>query len=121
MKKLRKTIKISLQRIFFMIKLHKNFNDTLKGEFEVPNIKSAKKRVLVTEKKTLRNRVVKTQVKNTIKKFLAVVASGDKEAAKAMFPSTCSVLDGAVSKGVLKKNTAANKKSGLAKKLNEME
>ena len=103
MKKLRKTIKISLQRIFFMIKLHKNFNDTLKGEFEVPNI------------------VVKTQVKNAIKKFLAVVESGDKEAAKAMFPSTCSVLDGAVSKGVLKKNTAANKKSGLAKKLNEME
>ena len=52
----------------------------------MPNIKSAKKRVLVT----------------------------------AMFPSTCSVIDGAVSKGVLKKNTAANKKSGLAKRLNAM-
>ena len=104
-----------------MIELLKNFNDTLKGEIEVPNIKSAKKRVLVTEKKTLRNRVVKTQVKNAIKKFLAVVATGDKEAATAMFPSTCSVIDGAFSNGVLKKNTAANKKSGLAKKLNEME
>ena len=86
----------------------------------MPNIKSAKKRVLVTEKKTIRNRVIKTQVKHAVKKFLAAVAEGDKEAAAKMFPSTCSVIDGAVAKGVLKKNTAANKKSGLAKKLNEM-
>ncbi|MCD7728643.1 MAG: 30S ribosomal protein S20 [Clostridia bacterium] len=86
----------------------------------MPNIKSAKKRVLVTEKKTARNKAVKTQVKNSIKKFLAVVNSGDKQAATAMYPETCSVIDGAVSKGVLKKNTAANKKSGLAKKLNAM-
>ncbi len=86
----------------------------------MPNIKSAEKRVRVTEKKTLRNRVVKTHVKNAVKKFLAVVASGDKAAANEMFPNTCSVIDGAVSKGVLKKNTAANKKSGLAKKLNAM-
>ena len=121
MKKMRKTAKISLQCHFFMIKLLKNFIDTLKGEIEVPNIKSAKKRVLVTEKKTMRNRIVKTQVKNAMKKFLAVVESGDKAAATAMFPETCSVIDGAVSKGVLKKNTAANKKSGLAKRLNEME
>ena len=74
----------------------------------MPNIKSAKKRVLVTAKKT------------EIKKFLAVVESGDKAAAKAQFPTTCSTIDCAVSKGVLKKNTAANKKSGLAKKLNAM-
>ena len=93
----------------------------LKESFEVPNIKSAKKRVLVTEKKTIRNRVVKTQVKNAIKKFLAAVEAGAKAAATEMFPSTCSVIDGAVSKGVLKKNTAANKKSGLASKLNAME
>ena len=93
----------------------------LKESFEVPNIKSAKKRVLVTEKKTIRNRVVKTQVKNAIKKFLAAVEAGDKAAATEMFPSTCSVIDGAVSKGVLKKNTAASQKSGLASKLNAME
>ena len=86
----------------------------------MPNIKKKKKRVLVTEKKTIRNRVVKTQVKNAIKKFLATVETGDKEAATAMFPSTCSVIYGAVSKGVLKKNTAANKNSGLAKRLNAM-
>ena len=86
----------------------------------MPNIKSAKKRTLVTEKKTAQNKIIKTQVKNITKKFLAIVASGDKEAATAMFPEVCSTIDGAVTKGVLKKNTAANKKSGLAKKLNAL-
>ena len=86
----------------------------------MPNIKSAKKRTLVIEKKTAQNKVVKTHVKNMIKKFLAVVNTGDKEAATKMFPDVCSTIDGAVTKGVLKKNTAANKKSGLAKKLNAM-
>ena len=86
----------------------------------MPNIKSAKKRTLVTEKKTAQNKIVKSHVKNVTKKFLAVVASGDKAAATAMFPDVCSTIDGAVTKGVLKKNTAANKKSGLAKKLNAM-
>lgn len=86
----------------------------------MPNIKSAKKRVLVTEKKTARNKAIKSEVKTEIKKFLKVVESGDKVAATALFPTTCSVIDGAVTKGVYKKNTAANKKSGLAKKLNAM-
>ena len=86
----------------------------------MPNLKSAKKRVLVTEKKTARNKAIKSEVKSEVKKFLALVQSGDKAAATAKFPTTCSVIDGAVSKGVLKKNTAANKKSGLAKKLNAM-
>ncbi len=86
----------------------------------MPNIKSAKKRVLVTEKKTERNKAIKSEVKTEVKKFLALVNAGDKTAATSLFPYTCSVIDGAVSKGVLKKNTAANKKSGLAKKLNAM-
>ena len=86
----------------------------------MPNIKSAKKRVLVINKKTARNKAIKSEVKTEVKKFLAVVATGDKAAANAMFPHTCSVIDGAVSKGVIKKNTAANKKSGLANKLNAM-
>lgn len=86
----------------------------------MPNIKSAKKRTLITEKKTEQNKVVKSHVKNIVKKFLGLVESGDKEAATALFPEVCSTIDGAVTKGVLKKNTAANKKSGLAKKLNAM-
>ena len=86
----------------------------------MPNIKSAKKRVLVIDKKTERNKAVKSEMKTEVKKFLNVVASGDKEAATKLFPYTCSIIDGAVTKGVIKKNTAANKKSGLAKKLNAM-
>ena len=62
----------------------------------MPNIKSAKKRVLVTEKKTARNKAIKSEVKTEIKKFLAVVNSGDKAAATALFPTTCSVIDRAV-------------------------
>ena len=86
----------------------------------MPNIKSAKKRVLVTAKKTERNKSIKSEVKTEVKKFLATVESGDKKSATALFPHVCSVIDSAVSKGILKKNTAANKKSGLAKKLNAM-
>lgn len=86
----------------------------------MPNIKSAEKRVLVTEKKTLRNKAIKSEVKKEVKKFLAAVNAGDKETATKLFPHTCSVIDSAESKGVYKKNTAANKKSGLAKKLNAM-
>ncbi len=86
----------------------------------MPNIKSAKKRVLVTEKKTDRNKAVKSEMKTAVKKYLAVVAGGDKAAAEASLKETYSIIDGAVAKGVIKKNTAANKKSKLAKKLNAM-
>ena len=86
----------------------------------MPNIKSAKKRVLVIDKKTARNKAIKSEMKTEVKKFLALVNAGDKEGATKLFPYTCSIIDSAVSKGVIKKNTAANKKSGLAKKLNAM-
>ncbi len=83
----------------------------------MPNIKSAKKRVLVTEKKTKENKMIKSALKTTIKKFLAAVAAGDKETANALYPETVSAIDSAASKGVLHKNNAANKKAKLAKKL----
>ena len=86
----------------------------------MPNIKSAKKRVLVIDKKTERNKAVKSEMRTEVKKFLALVSAGDKEGATKLLPYTCSIIDSAVSKGVIKKNTAANKKSGLAKKLNAM-
>lgn len=86
----------------------------------MPNLKSAKKRTLVIEKKTAQNKMIKSEVKTAIKKLLAAIDSGDKATATQMFPGVCSLIDGAVSKGVYKKNTAANKKSGLAKKLNAM-
>ena len=86
----------------------------------MPNIKSAKKRVLVIDKKTMRNKAVKSALKTQVKKFLAAVEAGDKETATKLFPETVSAIDGAVTKGVIHKNNAANKKAKLAKKLNAL-
>ena len=86
----------------------------------MPNIKSAKKRVLVIEKKTQINKATKSALKTQIKKFLAVVASGDKEEATKVYSETVSAIDSAASKGILHKNNASNKKAKLAKKLNAM-
>lgn len=83
----------------------------------MPNIKSAKKRVLVTEKKTEVNKSIKSALKTQIKKFLAAVNAGNKEQANALYPATISAIDSAVSKGILHKNNANNKKAKLAKKL----
>ncbi len=83
----------------------------------MPNIKSAEKRVLVSKKKTLENKAVKSALKTQIKKFLAAVQTGNKDAATALYPETVSAIDSAASKGILHKNNAANKKAKLAKKL----
>ena len=87
----------------------------------MPNIKSAKKRVLVIEKKTAVNKAVKSALKTQIKKFLAAVTAGNKEEATKLYPETVSAIDSAASKGILHKSNAANKKAKLAKKLNAME
>ena len=86
----------------------------------MPNIKSAKKRVLVEEKKTEVNKAVKSALKTQIKKFLAAVASGNKEEATKVYSETVSAIDSAETKGVIHKNNANNKKAKLAKKLNAM-
>lgn len=83
----------------------------------MPNIKSAIKRVSVTKTKTLQNKIVKTKVKNSIKKFEAAVAEGSDNL-QAQYLETVSQIDRAVSKGVLHKNNAARKKSRLSKHLN---
>ena len=86
----------------------------------MPNIKSAKKRVAVIEKKTSQNKMIKSSVKTAIKKFNAALAAGDVAAAEKLLPETVSVIDSAASKGILHKNNAANKKSSLAKSLNAL-
>ena len=86
----------------------------------MPNIKSAKKRVLVIEKKTQINKAIKSALKTQIKKFLAYVESGNKEEATKVYSETVSAIDSAATKGILHKNNAANKKAKLAKKLNAM-
>ena len=86
----------------------------------MPNIKSAKKRVIVTEKKNTQNKMIRSAVKTAIRKFNAVLAEGDVAAAEKLLPETVSIIDSAASKGILHKNNAANKKSALAKNLNSL-
>ena len=86
----------------------------------MPNIKSAKKRVKVTEAKALRNQIFKSQMKTLIKKYDAAVAAGDRELATAAYKVAVKKIDQAVSHGVLHKNNAAHKKSAFTKKLNAM-
>ena len=83
----------------------------------MPNIKSAKKRVLVIDKKTLENRMVKSAIKTELKKFEAAVSEGNKAAAQELYNLCTKKLDQAVAKGVYKKNTVSRKKSQLAKAL----
>jgi small subunit ribosomal protein S20 len=87
----------------------------------MPNIKSAKKRVLVIEKKTQENKNVKSALRTQVKKFNAAVSAGEKEEAQKLYSETVSALDSAASKGVIHKNNADNKKAKLAKKLNTLE
>ena len=84
----------------------------------MPNIKSAKKRVKVIEKKTLENNMIKTAYKTAVKKFEEAVASGNVEEAKALLSEATKKIDQACTKGVIVKNTASRKKSSLSKKLN---
>ena len=86
----------------------------------MPNIKSAIKRVDVIEKKTLRNNMVKSAYKTAVKSFEAAVTDGDKAKTEVAFKNAVKKIDQASAKGVIKKNTAARKKSNLAKKLNEV-
>ena len=83
----------------------------------MPNIKSAKKRVLVIAKKTQQNKAIKSALKTQIKKFLASVEAGNKEEATKVYSETVSAIDSAASKGILHKNNANNRKAKLAKKL----
>ena len=84
----------------------------------MPNIKSAKKRVKIIDKKTLRNNMIKTAYKSAIKKFEEAIASGNLEEAKVLLSEATKKIDQACTKGVIVKNTAARKKSSLSKKLN---
>ncbi|MDO4254609.1 MAG: 30S ribosomal protein S20 [Kocuria sp.] len=84
------------------------------------NIKSQKKRILTNEKARLRNNAYKSELKTYVRRLDAAVASGDKDAATTALREVSRKYDKAVSKGVLHKNNAANKKSGLAARVNRM-
>ena len=86
----------------------------------MPNIKSAKKRVKVIATKTLQNKMFKSQLKTTVKKFLAAVESGNKAEAQAAYVEAVKKVDQAVAKKLLHKNNAAHKKSQFTNMLNKM-
>ena len=86
----------------------------------MPNIKSAKKRVLVTDAKTLQNQMFKTSLKTSIKKYEAALAAGDKALASETYKAAVKKIDKAVGKSIIAKNTSNRKKSKLTIKLNKM-
>ncbi|GAA2175907.1 30S ribosomal protein S20 [Arthrobacter parietis] len=84
------------------------------------NIKSQKKRILTNEKARQRNNSVKSELKTAIRAVTTAVESTDKDKAVAALAVANRKLDKAVSKGVLHKNNAANRKSGIAKRVNNL-
>lgn len=83
------------------------------------NTKSAKKRIKVTQTKTLRNQRIKSALKTMIKKFEVSLENNDIAVATTEFSQITKALDMATSKGILHRNKAARKKSRLALKLNK--
>ncbi|AZR73183.1 30S ribosomal protein S20 [Anoxybacter fermentans] len=86
----------------------------------MPIIKSAKKRVKITKKRTLRNRANKSALRTAIKRFERAVAEGDLEKAKVELVKAQSTIDKSVKKGIIHKNNAARKKSRLARMFNQL-
>lgn len=80
------------------------------------NIKSQLKRIKTNRTATERNKAIKSEFKTAIRKFREAADSGSADDAKAALKAASTKLDKAVSKGVIHKNQAANKKSAMAKK-----
>ena len=89
---------------------------TAKGH-SVANIKSQIKRNKTNQKANDRNRAVKSELKTTVRQAREAISSGDKDKAQAALKVATTKLDKAVSKGVLHKNQAANRKSAIAKQV----
>lgn len=83
----------------------------------LPNIKSAIKRVKVTQVKTLKNTIKKSELKTIVKKCKEAIATVDGNATEA-YKNATKALDKAAAKNLMHKNTAARRKSRLAKALN---
>ena len=86
----------------------------------MPNIKSAKKRVLVSQTKAMQNKAAKSALKTDIKKFEAAVAEGNRSEADVAYKVAVKAVDKAAAKGLLHKNNAAHKKSAMTTKLNSI-
>lgn len=81
----------------------------------MPNLKSAKKRMKVSERQRKENYAMRSRVRRYRRKFLAAVDAGEADPIKGAYSEYCSVLDKAAKRNVLKKNTAIRYKSRAAK------
>ena len=95
-------------------------NITSEEVFGLPNIKSAKKRVLVNATKAAQNKAQKSALKTELKKFDAAVAGGNRSEADAAYKVAVKAVDQAAARGLLHKNTAANRKSKMTLRLNKI-
>lgn len=86
----------------------------------MPNIKSAKKRVLTNKRQCGENVLVDSRMKNSIKKLERSVKAGDKKESEKELSTTLKNIDKALNAGLIKKNTAARRKSRLTKSVNSM-
>ncbi|OMH26040.1 30S ribosomal protein S20 [Tersicoccus phoenicis] len=84
------------------------------------NIKSQKKRILTNEKARLRNNSYKSELRTAIRAVHNALTAGDKDAASTALKNASKKLDKAVSKGVIHKNNAANRKSSIAKQVSSL-
>jgi len=96
------------------------YNSLKEGEKILPNIKSAKKRVQIEERNKLRNFAIRTSLKTAIKKVYEAIKNNEGvEIIKEAVNKAYSVIDKAVTKGVIHKNRAARKKSKLVSHVNK--
>ena len=86
----------------------------------MPNIKSSKKDVIRSKVAYEKNKADKSEMKTIIKKFEAALAEGDRAVAEVAYKNAVQIVDKAVSKGILHKNTAARKKSSMTLQLNKL-
>lgn len=84
------------------------------------NIKSQLKRIRTNEKARLRNKSVKSSLKTAVRKFREAASAGDKDRAVTELVTASRALDKAVSKGVIHRNQAANRKSAMAKRASQL-
>lgn len=88
--------------------------------YDLANIKSAKKRILVNRTKADRNKALRSGVKTAMKKVFAAIESGDKTVAQKELTAATKTIEMAASKGVYHKNNAARKVSRISKAVNKM-
>ena len=86
----------------------------------MPNIKSAKKRVLVNKAKAMQNKSARSELKTDLKKFEAAVAEGNRSEAEGAYKVAVKAVDKAAAGGLLHRNNAARKKSSMTVKLNKL-